>query len=97
LSPPEGIPGWVPIYPGKVEKIYNRGNAGGFNITTAHEANQTRGLYAALLRAAGYQVQTGQDGGYYAWGASESQKRSIAMIASTKGGVTTVTVMFEQN
>lgn len=95
LSPPQGIPNWVPIYPGKIEKIHARGNVGGFSVITTHSEQQVRGLYAAILRTSGYEVTTGYDGGSYARGTAKSQERSISAIANTNNEVTKVLVLFE--
>ena len=95
LSPSGGIPNWVPIYPGKVDNIRNKDNVGGFSVTTTHSDVQVRGLYAAILRASGYEVTTGYDGGYFARGTAKSQGYSIAATADTKDKVTNVLVLFE--
>ena len=95
LSPSGGIPNWVPIYPGKVEKIDNKANVGGFSLTTTHSATQVRGLYAAILGASGYEVTTGYDAGYFARGTAKSQGYSIAATADTNNKATKVLVIFE--
>lgn len=60
---PEIVPSWVPVYPGKMENLRYKGHSGGFSITTTDSEQQVSGLYAAILRASGYEVATGYDGG----------------------------------
>ena len=95
MPPSGGIPTWVPIYPGTVEKIFNRGKVGGFSITAIHSEAQVKGLYAAILGASGYEVITGYDAGYYARGTAKSQGYSIGATATTSDKVTKVLVQFE--
>jgi hypothetical protein len=79
-SPPEGIPNWVPIYPGKIEKIHEKGNVGGFTIITSDGGADVNALYEAILRASGYEVTTKYDvssGWYTARATAKSQGYSI--------------------
>ena len=84
--PPEGIPNWVPIYPGKVENIRDKGNVGSFTITITDDAACVSALYAAILRASGYEVTTDYDfAGGWNYARATAKSRGYSIVAASRG------------
>jgi hypothetical protein len=89
------VPDWVPVYPfAEQENIFLRRGAGSLSFETTNSEQHVSGAYAAKLKAVGWKVETGYDGGYWASGTSPDQQRSVAAIARSAGAKTNVAVSF---